>query len=255
MIRYKLPGIFEHDEFTIINGKLNTKFNNSYNYTFYGGIDCKWTFGRNGAPIYSIEQIYDILKKYYSINIVMSNPIITRQQLSDNFSNKILEVVSYLNASVIVSSNLLLSYIRKYYNNINVVGSMITSALVPRRKRSYDWYKSLLDIYDEVVIHCDDNFRLKMLHKLDTSRIELVINEPCVLNCPYRVKRYFDIYNRHDNIRCLQSNKLDKKLCNIPLNKLYKYTKLGINKFKLAGRGRTLNKLLPDLISYKIYNP
>ena len=89
----------------------------------------------------------------------------------------------------------------------------------PLRDEDVDFYKSKLDVYDLII----PRFYHHRLNELDKKRVELLINEECLLNCKNYVKHFDKVsaWNRkHDRAATLEE--IEKiHGCKIPCEKFY----------------------------------
>ncbi len=147
-----------------------------------------------------IESLY---KEYNDRDITIyntfSNHLLNKSHLSNEDGNMILELLSQGNSNgIIVSSDLLSKYVKKNYPTLKQKSSIIKVSVEHPHERSTDIYLKLLDRYDTVVLHPDDNFNLDLMESLSSygDRIEILVNEPCVVNCTIRKAHYDAVSKR-----------------------------------------------------------
>ena len=47
---------------------------------------------------------------------------------------------------------------------------------------------------DKLLIHLDDNLNLNLLSQLDPDKVEVLVNKPCIVNCPNRKNHYHKLF-------------------------------------------------------------
>jgi len=187
--------------------------------------------------------------------------------LDDPTSNQALEMLLE-GDGVIITDERLHKYIRKTYPKLKTKSSIVKVTKDQPNKRTVDYYNQLLDAYDYVVLHPDDNSKTDFISQIkDLSRIEVLIDERCTANCPVRDLHY-DL-NAHHNLPIEdrdsdildQEEELFSKLCPREKSIMGKNGKwkldilvntkdeisvlydLGIRKFKTSGRGAPMLEL------------
>jgi len=163
-----------------------------------------WNSGRvismSGITKWYIDNIEALYNKYTSrdINVynTFSNHLLDESYLSNEDGNMMLELLSQKEGNgIIVASDLLSSYVRGNYPKLKQKSSIIKVSVEHPHKRNIDVYHKLLDEYDTVVLHPDDNFNIELLESLAEygNRIEILVNEPCVVNCKIRKAHYVSV--------------------------------------------------------------
>jgi collagenase-like PrtC family protease len=211
---------------------------------------------------FTLDQYIGFVKKYNSlgigVNYTFSNICLEPGHLEDDMCNYLLDQTENPMNGVILASDILRDHVRSNYPEFAIKASICNT--------SSD-YQSLLDIYDIVVLQPDDNRKYDLISTLDTSRLEILVNEPCVQDCPYR-REHFMYFSRNvlerriiykhsaDLNACLAEKAGDIRcaelvLSNEEVRRLYN---LGIRNFKIGGRD-TSSEYLIDQMNYYIKNP
>lgn len=206
-----------------------------------------------------IQHIYnDILN--ISMRLVCSNILIQPQDCLDKFSNLILSTCENNQNNIIIGNDILEEYIRKNYPKYKFISS--TTKCLDNNDQII---KELQKDYLYVCLSYNKNQDIKFLKNIPIElkeKVELLVNERCVLNCTQRRTHYLEIsksnysYNsKYDkDFKCLNNAK--QKCLNssaISYNNLNTYINLDINHFKIQGRWGSDNSfLLQSLMSYCI---
>ena len=241
-------------------------------YSFYGTFaDAKWNgggyiFGYKKASIKEMKQIRDFYnKRGIVITFTFTNQLITEEHLNDEYCNQMLKVFHNGMNEVLVVSPILEKYIRENYPKYKINRSIINTEKVP----------FLLDNYHLTVLskfkNKDFDF-LKSLSIEERSRTELLCDELCVNNCPYKYEHYkeyayIQLYakdpdNAHKNFGKCRFAEEDyhyyRKRMNdskyvITYDDIIKtYIPLGFECFKLSGRGKNNVLTLVKFMDYLI---
>jgi len=271
---YTLPLLFGSSAHTYRVDKIQKFAQSKYNLklpidSFYGApTNSLWNGGR--PPYYADSMIDDGTKQYYE-NIdahkyLTYTNYCAGDYLDDPVSNLSLELLSK-DDGVVITDERLHQYIRKTYPKLKTKSSVVKVTKEQPIKRSVDYYNQLLDIYDYVVLHPDDNINLDLITQIkDLSRVEVLIDERCTRNCGVRdlhyninAQRNLPIEDR-DNSILEQEVDLWSKYCPREKSILMKNGKekldilvntideiqdlydIGIYKFKTSGRGSLLRE-------------
>ena len=240
-------------------------------HSFYGApTNALWNGGR--PPYYSDSIIDDSVSDYYdeigaNCYLTYTNHL-AGDYLDDPVSNLSLEKLSGSDNGVIITDERLNSYVRKNFPHLKTKASVIKSTKEMPHERTTDYYNSLLDRYDFVVLHPDDNTNLDLIDSIkDKDRLEVLIDERCTKDCRVRDLHYdvnaqynIPIENRDSDI-LNQEVTLWDKLCpreksitlrngkekldvlvnnNKEIQDLYD---MGIYKYKTSGRGSQLREV------------
>ena len=241
-------------------------------YSFYGVFPgAKWNgggylFGYENTSIKEMKQI----KRFYNkrgivITFTFTNQLITEEYIHDEYCNQMLKIFHNGMNEVLVVSPILEKYIRENYPKYKINRSIINTEKIP----------FLLDNYHLTVLskfkNRDFDF-LKSLSDEERRRTELLCDELCVNNCPYKYEHYKeyayiqlhakDPENAHKNFGKCRFSEEDFKYYRKRNNDskyiityddiINTYMPLGFEYFKLSGRGKdnvlTLVKFMDYLI-------
>ncbi len=133
------------------------------------------------------------------LRFTFTNPLVTKEHLSDPFCNRLLQIADNGFNEVIVFSEVLEDYIRKNYPRYK-----ITSSTCKRLTNPEDVARELNRDYHVVVLDYDLNNQWEILDSLPhKEKCELLINSACFPHCPKRSAEYEAVgaqqiaYNEH----------------------------------------------------------
>ena len=221
----------------------------------YGTFDgATWNGGRDILGIISEKECKSRLNFYNSNNIsyryTFTNCFLEKTDLFDRYCNMLLRI-NDKNGGVTYNKKIVKNYVKKHYKNYYFVSSCT---------RNIKDAQSINKISKRDLLVLD--FKLnnsKILQELKfPGNIEVLANEQCMANCPFREMHYSMMAQNNLFLTDKQFNA--NPLCNaktgtydqcIRSQKQYVsrkairevYLPLGINKFKLTGRHNSL----PDL--------
>jgi len=286
---WSLPCLFQNEVvFGSFQASLETYKFPLLNANVYGAPRTAWTAGRVSA----VRDELDIkqLKKLFNYVQNANNGIptftfsrlgITNELLRDKYANYILDFAMEHGARFIVSSDRLKDYIKNKNSNIVVVSSVIKpisyfhgrdniEQLMIEEETNY--YNKLLKEYDIVVVRPE--YARDILVKNpslidDISRIEVLINQVCINNCPMASKHIVLIQESNDkpideplysnDFYCPKyqySRSQNYQLnCTLSYNIIKKLIDAGVKHLKLQGRGEPIpyqNSLF--LLASQIFN-
>jgi hypothetical protein len=273
---YTLPILFGSKMTTSRIGYIQKYSQSKYNLklpidSFYGAPPSSvWNGGRPPHYVGAIEglgtkQFYESIDahKYLTYTNYLAG-----DYLDDPVSNLSLEMLSK-DDGVIITDERLHRYIRKTYPFLKTKSSVVKVTKEQPKKRSADYYNQLLDVYDYIVLHPDDNTNLDLIAQIkDLSRVEVLIDERCTRDCPVRDLHYninaqynLPIKDRDKNIMDQESSlfnnmcprekavvlKNGKEKLDILVNttdELQDLYDMGIHRFKTSGRGPVIMELV-----------
>ena len=267
-ITWSLPVLFQYEPIWV------AIFNMFQNYGItlpqinaFGSPTIAWTGGR--APAVSGEfSAKNILKIFNYIEKANATPTltftytgITKEDLKDRYANYFLDVALEAKAHFIICSDLLKNYIKEKDPNAYCVASVIKPALMfqgPDKMK--DWsieketqlYNNLLKEYEMVVVRPEYS-KGPLLENPDLiddiSRIEVLINQPCIQNCPRMPQHYRFLENmrlgqenRSGNFQCIKktlprNQVLFKNTLAHDEQTIKKLVEIGVQHLKIQGRG------------------
>ena len=234
----------------------------------YGSPPNDWTAGRIPAWVGDINKNAITTTFNYLMNLNATPSLtftyrgITKENLKDPQANYLLDIALEAKAHFIVYSDLLKDYIKEKDPDAYVVASVIKAQeafqhplTLPyyEEEKETEFYNKLLKEYDMVVVRPEyaiatlaDNPTLIE----DLSRIEVLINQQCITNCPrmaahctltekYRKRDKLEI---NPNFRCLRNDMSGLKEVYENSNTLNgattkKLVDAGVRHLKLQGRG------------------
>lgn len=224
-----------------------------------------WAGGRN--PVFLSQINKESLKKIFNYmqevnatpSLTFTYTGITKEDLDDPYANYFLDVALEAKAHFIIYSDLLKDYIKSKDPNAYVVASVIKPTFeFNGQEKNKDWtpdketalYNKLLKEYDLVVVRPEYSRDVLLNNPNcidDISRIEVLINQHCIKNCPlapthYKVLESFRLGGDNDSgFRCYKTNFTDKNLLykntvSHSQEEVKKLVEYGVKHLKLQGR-------------------
>jgi len=185
-MHWNIAGGFVKHEIIMDYFTKNNLFGRYGHISVYDGIEnCVW----NGGRLHSfVPYRKEVKEKYYglgwSINLTFTNPII---DLNDEKGNYLLEEFHKEGNSIILVNDDLRKYIKKSFPKYTLIHSITACGEVqgfPIRDEDLAFYKDKQDKFDVIIPRCDSTFDPR-LKELDIDRLEILISDTCILNCPY----------------------------------------------------------------------
>ena len=235
-----------------INIKLLTLINKRPEYFYddfkitsaYGCPEgCIWNGNRVNIGQYTIPEMRNLFSKYKTFGLgyrlTFSNFLIRPEHLSDTYGNAIAREGELEGNWVISASELMTDYISKNYPKYKILNSVtkFSTDIETVNKESEDKLTVLFVTF---------NNKFDELKKLKhPENIEVLVNEPCITNCPFKKEHYtsinkYNLFETDDYMVCKfkDDNRYDyhKSFHHIDREKLLKHYELGIKYFKIAGR-------------------
>ena len=238
----------------------------------FGCYNVMWSGGRTACNAYSWDYTgwtpETLIKAYnkrgIGVTYTFSNSLLTKKHLSDPSSNYLLDLLAkqkYDGNAVAIVSDVLSDYIRKKYPDLKQKASIVKLTIEKPKKRTFEYYDSLFEKYEEVYLHPDDNLNIKLLEKIAKSgkvdKYTLLINERCTINCSIRKEHYDEtsravidgwhgmfnfsnidhIHNpSHPKSICERFSRKELRSCTLSKSELKNIYDLGFRNFKLQGR-------------------
>ncbi len=270
---YHLPGLFEFYEFYRTFLPLYRKHREFfYDWCEIGSIygapaDCLWGGGRAGYGEDDAGDVAGLLQEYgISARLTFSNSLLEERHLEDCKCNalcRLFHTDGSVRNGVIVSSDLLVSYLQKQYPELYLVSS--TTKVIT----SFDGFREELDRPEFSYVVPD--FRLnKQFEKLETlsleekQKVEFLCNECCYFGCSDRKACYENVSRKNlgedipDHI-CRapgggEGYRFSKAMQNpgfISIEDIEsRYLPMGFSNFKIEGRSLGSALLLEFLLYY-----
>lgn len=230
--------------------------------TFPGAI---WNGGRGAFGYVGKTQMKQVLDTYEKINapvrFTWTNSLIVEKHLTDTFCNLIMRLSDNGNNQVLCNSEILERYLRDTYPDFKFVSS------TTKRIRDIDTMKAELERdYFMAVLDYDLNHNEEALKELEpvADRVEILVDEICMPNCPLRTKHYESEsraqleFDRDATFKCPNSN--NKPSFQIAMSRpgfiskteIKDYIERGYVNFKLVGRGLPEDFLIDSIMYYLV---
>ena len=189
-ITWNLAGAFCKHDILIKYFEDNDLFDRYNKIIVYDGIEkCRWNGGRVNLDAPYTDVVRDTYYRLgWSINLTFTNPVI---DTSDPTGNFILEKMHREGNGIILVNDELRKYVRKNFPKYKILFSTTgcNSVKYPMRDEDFSFYEGVLKRHDVLIPRCDSNFDPK-LRDLDQSRLEILVSDRCVMNCPKRNEHY-----------------------------------------------------------------
>ena len=283
-VEWSLPLLFQYEPiWTAIHDRLKDYCIPIPKVNLFGSPSNVWAGGRVPAIYGDLKKnllvnLFEYLRKHNATpSFTFTATDITKEDLKDKYANYILDIALENNSKFIVHSDLLKNHIKEKKADATVIASVIKSNFRfqgpdrienPTIENESNYYNELLKEYDIVVVRPEYSKTTLVEHPEyidDISRIEVLINQPCIYNCPKMPEHYKCIEkfktnpNAENYFKCIRFN--------IPANIQYENTlahsqktvemlvKNGIKRLKLQGRGSNIPVIsLLQLISSQMMN-
>ncbi len=280
-VKWNISGLFNYRLFVrILINTLNSHDILHVVDSFHGCPDLIWNGGYLNANVQNVDstKFFNTLNEHgMGVFLTFSNAVLGKKHLSDAESNLLMEKLDEecgLNG-VIVVNDLLSDYIRNKKPGLKQVCS-IEKSFIENPDGDIEWYKSMQERFDRVVVHTDHMFDLDLLDKLDRSKSEILINDECAYKCPNR-KRHQELvsqFNLTGSKEALDEiKKIKQTLCSGEFRTLsnernpahvrscylkYKEIKtiydMGFRNFRICGRRKTMYGMAWNVIHF-VFNP
>ena len=210
---YHLPGLFEFESlYRVFLPLFREHREYFYDWCDIGSIygapaDCLWGGGRVGFGDADPGDVADLMREYaVSARLTLSNSLLREEHLSDAKCNRLcalFETSGTVKNGVIISSNLLLDYLRKTYPGLYFVSST-TKVLT-----GFDRFESELkrDEFSYIVpdFRLNKTFdRLNALPEKLKRKVEFLCNECCWFACPDRKACYENVSRKNLGEDCAE---------------------------------------------------
>lgn len=233
----------------------------------YGSPNTCWNGGR---PLSYLTNVGNHTPEYFShvhndlgANIFLTyTNFMAGDYLDDPMGNRSLNYLSEVTGGedgVTLVDDRLLDHVRLNHPKLKTKASVIKVSKEKPTSRDSSYYNNLLDRYNTVMLHPDDNTNYDLINGIqDISRIEVLVDERCTKNCPVRDMHY-DINAQYNVGNISEADEKSKhmfsKLCprekmidnvkgkgklDILVNSIEEVDKLvslGVRLFKTSGRG------------------
>ena len=193
---YHLPGLFEFYEFYRQFLPLYLHHRDwFYNWCEIGSIygapsDCLWAGGRVEESGTDPQKVLTLTRQYgISARLTFSNALLREEHLSDHRCNALSRLFHKPGNGIIITSDLLLSYMTKEYPDFYYVSST-TKVLT-----EFEALKKELDRKEFLYVVPDFRLnkafsRLAALSQTEKNKVEFLCNECCWIGCKDRKRCY-----------------------------------------------------------------
>lgn len=232
----------------------------------FGCPSCAWTGGRAPAirqklPHQALQKLFEYMHEIkLTPSFTFTCSQLTWNDLNDSYANYILDMALEVGAHFIIYDDRLRDHIKNKNAGAYCVASVVKPAFqfqgenrieAPNAENETEFYNNLLKGYDLVVVRPEYS-RTVMLENPDwiddISRIEVLINQPCIPNCPRMPNHYRHLESyrngnsgNQNHFECARATlkpevALTTTVCHDEdmVNTLIEY---GVRHLKLQGRG------------------
>lgn len=240
-----------HAEWYCDNIKIASFFGSFPNAIWNGG---RCEFGKIDLPRF--EDIVGIVNSLgIAIRYTFTNCLIKEEHLSDEYCNRLMSICNNGMNEILVNSPLLESYLRTNYPRFKYILS--TTSLT----RGIQAINEACNNYDLVVADYRDVRNNTFLEGITSrEKVEILLNEACLLDCIYRGPHYEDISRSQLNSNDIQAEKMCRYHNTSRFREAYisNYTlyddlvPMGYCNFKIRGREMDMDKLLNEYLTYLV---
>lgn len=221
-------------------------------------------------PKVTQEFVESYIKQVHNHNIqfcyLLNGSCLGNLEFEKNTNSKIIEYIEWLNSigvdSIKVTIPYLLELIKKHFPKLKVVVSTISGVNSINSAKLWESMGADKITLDFMI---NRNFDLiKVIRRAVKCEIELLLNDVCLYNCPYRNYHYnlnahaSQLDYRPYSTYCLLHCTLDRLENHAQIlmspwirpEDIEKYEKLGVNNFKISGRRNSSKWLLRTINAY-----
>ena len=208
---YHLPGLFEfHELYRVFLPLYRGHRDWFYDWCTIGSVygapaGCRWDGGRAGFGEASPEEAAELMRAYgISARLTFSNSLLREGDLSDPACNRLCALFEHhgpVPAGVILTSDLLLDYLRREYPGLYFVSS--TTKVLTRFRELEE------ELERPEFRYVVPDFRLnKSLDRLMSlpgemkDKVEFLCNEACWFECPDRKACYENVSRKNLGLDC-----------------------------------------------------
>lgn len=282
---WSLPCLFQYEVvFGAMQSTLRALGFDTLNANCFGSPATIWSSGR--APVVVDELDKRQLKRVFNYvqkqnngtpSFTFSRIDISKDDLKSAYENYLLDFAIEHGARFIVSSDRLKDYIKDKNPNAVVVASILkpiykyqgeTKEEEPTPESESEYYNKLLQEYDIVVVRPEYSkdvlvYNPELIN--DLSRIEVLINQICISNCPSAPIHYSILQQSHTDDISQKKMYCYKNLYSPPQKYQFNsahttkevelMVKQGVRHLKLQGRGEGVSYLFNTLLlASQIFN-
>ncbi len=275
MIKMTLPGMTEFPDLVLLFASLKKKapylfFDDVGIESVYGGFSGSTLCGgrNNIGPRMELSRIQSIVQRYngegVACNVTYSNQFASADDLEEScYDQAILKALSSSSGNgAIVYSDSLAAAIRQKYPSLTLIAS------TTKEHETIEEHEADLGLYNRSVLNYNlthDDVALAQITR--PAQIEVMVNEYCTLNCPYRKAHYAAVSKaQREGVPCDFTCKHDPSpqaygfMQGLADGTVFLHNKdiqvisrqFGIEHFKIVGRGLAKYDLFDALVYYLI---
>ena len=210
---YHLPGLFEFYElYRVFLPLFREHREYFYEWCEIGSIygapaDCLWGGGRVGFGENEVIEVAALMRDYQiAAHLTFSNSLLRKEHLADKKCNALcamFEKNGTTQNGAIVSSELLLDYIRKNYQGLYFISSttkVLTEFEALERELNREEFRFVVPDF-----RLNKTFdRLKALSEKQKAKVEFLCNECCRFDCPDRKACYETVSRKNLGEDCTE---------------------------------------------------
>lgn len=238
----------------IVTNKIPFKY-------LHGAFHCKWNGEELELPEYYPVEFPNIIKRNLVQPIgTFSSYSLKEEDLRDKTSNAILEAFIDAQGEIEISSDILYNYIKKCYPNTKLIASYVKSVYEMEEGKEVEFYNKLLDKFDKVILspqYVKEKFFKEYEKFSDISRLEIIVNERCIKNCPCIKECFNAVENESLYIECPKNNKSIRDLYDNSLalttNEVdFLVNEIGIKFLRIKGRASKKEDMRFNILNYML---
>ena len=196
-ITWKVPALFDNDWVALhLSYELSPLLGRPLFDIAYGSPMCAWAGGRPPrmtAPLSEDEmrRRFEAYRKVGARCAFTFSRVDAGKYVDDPYCNMLLSLIDEYEGQAIVVDDALARHIRNTHPAVRLVCSNVKVVLDHyagfRGQDEESYYRSLLGLYDEVVVRTEALLEGGLTERLQdlTDRVELIVNEWCARDCPY----------------------------------------------------------------------
>lgn len=241
----------------------------------FGAPRSRWSGGRPSVVAAELDE--RVLEAYFSayaqrgltVALTLSRLVVDPADYDDAYCRRLIDMAARFDSEIILYDDGLADHIRSIHPELRLICSL-NRAMVDYKDdfggvEETDYYRALLQRYDEVVIRCEFAQDLGNLEGLAdmADRCEIITNQFCVPGCKNVFRHVSSMENWEGTAAPQQCYNIHKAgditqrlCCNLHFSnrQIDEFARLGYTKMKLAGRNAPIPKFLSMCSDY-IFEP
>jgi len=166
----------------------------------------------SGRPEQPSRNLFAFLERAPFKKTVLLNPILIKEDFAQ-FSAAVLKILSSLNeefgiSSVTIADIRLAALIHTELPDFTITASTLLNISNPQQ---LTYLKGIVDVIVPSTAIVRNIENLSKLRKNYNGKIKLIVNEGCLLNCPYRIQHFFEMNDARPYPASLCSDILEKE--------------------------------------------